>query len=122
MFSCRAAAAACLVASVSLLLWHWTSGAVPAAWLNGAAYGGLAVIAMAAMARCASQWHPALRRTAVLLACSILAGIDVGVSGLHGEAAQKTFFAALLGIALVVVAARHAPAVWRRRWLGEGQP
>jgi hypothetical protein len=55
----------------------------------------------------------------VLLACAALAGMDARLGGLHGEAWQKLFFAALLGVALVVLAARHAPAGLRRRWLGK---
>lgn len=87
---------------------------------NGLAYAALAICAMAIAGRCMAKCHPALNRMAILIACASLAGIDVGISGLQGEAAQKAFFAALLGIALVVLAARHAPAALRRRWLGKG--
>lgn len=101
-----------------ILVWHLQTGAMPALAANGLAYAALAACAMAFAGRCAARWHAALRRVAVLIGCALLAGIDVGVLGLTGEAAQKTFFAALLGIALVVLAARHAPAAVRRHWLG----
>jgi peptidoglycan/LPS O-acetylase OafA/YrhL len=120
MFSCMAAAAGFLAGWGLILAWHVLAGGPPAPLANGLAYGSLAVVALALVGRCAVKWHPALKRAAALLGCAMLAGIDIGLSGLHGEAGQKLFFAALLGVALVVLAARHAPAPLRRKWLGEG--
>ena len=85
---------------------------------NGLFYGVLGAVAMGVMGRCASGWHPAFRRMSGLLGCAILAGVDVGIAGIRGEPGQKLFFAALLGIALAVLFARHAPTGVRRRWLG----
>lgn len=119
MFSCVALAAGFLGSWALILLWHAQAGGAPPALANGLAYATLAVYAMAVIGRCATKWHPAFKRVAALLACAILAGADVGISGLQGEAAQKTFFAALLGVALVVLAARHAPLALRQRWLGK---
>lgn len=119
MFSCMAAAAGFLGGWALILVWHVQAGAMPALPANGLAYAALAAYAAAMAGRCAAKWHPALRRVAILVACAALAGIDVGLAGLAGEAGQKAFFAALLGIALVVLAARHAPAGLRRRWLGK---
>lgn len=119
MFSCVAAVAGFLGGWALILAWHAQAGGMPGLPANGLAYAALAVYAMALAGRCAAKWHPALRRVSALIACAILAGADVVISGLPGEAAQKTFFAALLGIALVVLAARHAPAGLRQRWLGD---
>lgn len=118
MFSCWSAAAGFLGGWVLILTWHLLAGAAPLLLVNGLLYAALAVYAMALASRCAAKWHPALRRVTTLIACAVLAGADIGLSGLQGESAQKSFFAALLGIALVVLAARHAPAGLRRRWLG----
>lgn len=120
MFSCTAGAAGVLALWVLIFVWHVLAGEPPGILANGLAYAGLGMAAMAFVSRCAAAWHAALRRVAALLACAILAGADIGLSGLRGEAGQELFFAALLGIALVVLAARHAPASWRRKWLGEG--
>lgn len=120
MFSCTAGAAGFLGGWALILAWHALAGETPGILANGLAYAGLGMAAMAFVSRCAATWHAALRRVAALLACAVLAGADIGLSGLHGEAGQELFFAALLGIALVVLAARHAPASWRRKWLGEG--
>lgn len=107
----------CVLAIVGLMLgwsliiaWHAWADGMPALLANGLAYAALASFAIALAGRCAPKWHPALKRVSTLMACAALAGADVGISGLQGEAAQKTFFAALLGIALVVMAARHLPA------------
>lgn len=121
MFSCMAGAAMLLLAWVLVLVWHALGGGTPVALANGLAYAGLGIIAMMVISRCAPGWHPALKRVSVLLTCAALAGVDVGLSGLRGEPGQKLFFAALLGIALVVLAARHAPASLRSKWLG-GRP
>jgi hypothetical protein len=118
MFSCVAGAAGFLGVWALILIWH-ALGGMPGAPVNGLAYAGLGIVAMMYVGRCLAQWHPALKRISVLLACVALAGVDVGLSGLRGEPGQKLFFAALLGIALVVLAARHAPASWRRKWLGD---
>lgn len=118
MFSCLAWTSGLLAAWCAVMVWHLQGGAPPAL-VNGLAYAGLGALAMALIGRCATTWHPALQRVSGLLFCAILAGIDVSVSGTGGEAGQKLFFAALLGIAAVVLAARHAPAAVRRRWLGE---
>jgi peptidoglycan/LPS O-acetylase OafA/YrhL len=118
MFSCVVGVAGLLAAWALILAWHVQTGGMPALPANGLAYAALAAYAAALAGRCATKWHPALRRVATLIACAVLAGVDVGIAGLQGETAQKTFFAALLGIALVVLAARHAPAGLRRRWLG----
>lgn len=120
MFSCVAAAAGFLGGWALILAWHVRAGGAPDLLAGGLAYAALAVYAMALAARCAPTWHPALRRVAVLLGCAVLAGIDAGIAGLQGETAQKAFFAALLGIALVAMAARHAPAALRQRWFGKG--
>ena len=120
MFSCVAAAAGFLGGWGLILVWHAEAGGMPSALANGLSYGTLAIYAVALAGRCAAKWHPALKRVAALLGCAILAGVDIGITGLQGEAAQKTFFAALLGIALVVLAARHVPAGLRSKWLGEG--
>lgn len=120
MFSCVAVAAGFLGGWALILAWHVQGAETPMLPANGLAYAALAIYGMALIGRCATQWHPALKRVAVLIACAALAGIDVGITGLRGEAAQETFFAALLGIALVVLAARHAPAGLRQRWLGTG--
>jgi hypothetical protein len=119
MFFCAVAAAGFVGGWGLILGWHVQAGAMPDLPANGLAYAALAICAMALAGRCTAKWHPALKRVSTLIACSVLAGIDVGLSGLSGEAAQKTFFAALLGIALVVLAARHAPAGLRQRWLGK---
>lgn len=91
--------------------------------INGLAYAALAALTVAAIGRYTSDngknWHPAFSRIVVLLSCAALAGVDTGLSGLAGEAAQKLFFSALLGIALVILVARHAPTAWQRRWLGQ---
>lgn len=105
---------------VLILVWRFLSEAALATSANVVAYALLAVIAMAAIGCCAAKWHPALKRMVALLACAILAGADAGMSGLEGEAAQKAFFAALLGIALIVLASRHAPSRLRQKWMGEG--
>lgn len=120
MYSCVAWAAAFAAGWGLILAWHVMGGGMPNLLANGLAYAVLAIIAMGVAGRCTPKWHPALKRVAALLACAILAGIDVGLAGQSGEAAQKLFFAALLGIAVVVLAARHAPAGLRRKWLGEG--
>jgi peptidoglycan/LPS O-acetylase OafA/YrhL len=120
MFSCAGGAAAFLAGWALILAWHAMDGGASASLANGLSYAALAILAMGLVGRCAAQWHPALKRVSALLACAVLAGVDIGLSGPHGEAGQKSFFAALLGIALVVLAARHAPAGLRRRWLGEG--
>jgi peptidoglycan/LPS O-acetylase OafA/YrhL len=119
MFSCVAAAAWVVAGWALILFWHARSGEIPGTLTNGLAYAGLAIMAMALIFRCAAKWHPALRRVFALLVCAAMAGVDTGLGGLHGEAGQKLFFSALLGIALVVLAARHAPAGLRRRWLGD---
>ena len=119
MFGCLAGIAGILAGWGMVLAWHAQAGGMPNALASGLAYAGLAAAVMALVSRCAAGWHAALKRMSALLACAILAGIDVGLSGLHGEAGQRLFFAALLGVALVVVAARHAPGGLRRRWLGE---
>jgi peptidoglycan/LPS O-acetylase OafA/YrhL len=119
MFSCVAATAGFLGGWALILSWHMQAGGMPPLPANGMAYAALAIYAGALVGRCAAKWHPALKRVAVLIACAALAGADVGITGLAGEDAQKTFFAALLGIALVVLAARHAPAALRQRWLGK---
>jgi peptidoglycan/LPS O-acetylase OafA/YrhL len=121
MFSCMAGAAVFLAVWALILVWHALVGGTPGALANGLAYAGLAIVAAAFISRCAIGWHPALKRASVLLTCAALAGVDVGLSDMHGEAGQKLFFAALLGIALVVLAARHAPASLRSKWLG-GRP
>lgn len=118
MYSCVAAAAGFLGVWALIVAWHVQAGGMPALPVNGLAYAALAAYAAALAGRCAAQWHPALRRVATLIVCAVLAGADVGITGLQGEAAQKSFFAALLGIALVILAARHAPAGLRRHWLG----
>ena len=118
MFSCVAAAAGFLGGWALILAWHVQVTEMPILPANGLAYAALAIYAMALTGRCAPRWHPALKRVAVLIACAALAGIDIGIAGLAGEAAQKTFFAALLGIALVVLIARHAPTALREKWLG----
>jgi peptidoglycan/LPS O-acetylase OafA/YrhL len=120
MFSCVAAAAGFLGGWALVLVWHVLAGEIPMLPANGLAYAALAIYGMALIGRCVSKWPAALKRVAVLIACAALAGIDVGITGLQGEAAQESFFAALLGIALVVLAARHAPAGLRQRWLGKG--
>lgn len=119
MFSCMARAAGFLALWTLILVWHVLAGEPPGVLANGLAYAGLGMAAMAFVSRCIAA-HAALRRVAALLACAALAGVDVGLSGLRGEAGQEVFFAALLGIALVVLTARHAPAGLRRKWLGEG--
>lgn len=119
MFSCVAGAAGFLAVWTLILIWHALAGGTPGALANGLAYAGLGIVAMMFISRCAARWHPPLKRVSVLLACAVLAGADVGLSGLYREAGQELFFAALLGIALVVLAARHAPAALRRKWLGE---
>lgn len=120
MFSCAAGAAGFLAVWFLILAWHALAGEMPGALANGLAYAGLGAAAMAFISRCAASWHAAFRRVVALLTCAGLAGADIGLSGLRGEAGQKLFFAALLGIALAVLAARHAPASLRRKWLGEG--
>jgi len=120
MFSCAAWIAGFLSVWLLILAWHFQSGVPLAASANAMAYALLAIVAAAATGRCAPKWHPALKRRSSLFACTILAVVDVGLAGLAGETAQEAFFAALLGIALVVLAARHAPASLRRIWLGEG--
>lgn len=90
----------------------------PPLLFNGLAYAVLAATCLAAVYR-VFKLHPALGRITTLLVCSTLAGVDTGLSGLSGEAAQKHFFAALLGIALTAVLARHTPVALRRRWLGD---
>lgn len=122
MLSCAAWAAGFLSGWALILLWHALAGGVPSMPANALAYAALAVCALTAIGRCAAQWLPALKRVAALIACAMLAGADAGITGLQGEAAQKSFFAALLGIALVVLPARHAPAGLRRRWLGKDSP
>lgn len=122
MFSCAAWAAGFLGGWALILSWHALAGGVPSLPANGLAYAALAACALAAIGRCTAQWPPALKRVAALIACAMLAGADAGITGLQGEAAQKAFFAALLGIALMVLAARHAPAALRRRWLGKDSP
>lgn len=119
MFSCVAGMAGFMGGWALILAWHLQAGGMPMLPANGVAYAALAIYGMALTGRCAQKWHPALRRVATLIVCSILAGADAGIVGLEGEAAQKTFFASLLGIALVVLAARHAPAGLRQRWLGK---
>lgn len=114
-----AAAAGFVGGWILILIWHMRAGGMPSLLVNGLAYAALAIYAVALAGRCAEKLHPALRRVAVLSVCAVLAGIDVGIADLQGEAAQKAFFAALLGIALVVLVARHAPAGLRRRWLGD---
>lgn len=118
MFSCVAAAAGFVLGWVLILFWHVQGGGSPVLTANGLAYAMLAICALAGIGRCGAKWLPALKRVAALIACAVLAGVDIGITGLQGEVAQKTFFAALLGIALVVLAARLAPAGLRRRWLG----
>jgi peptidoglycan/LPS O-acetylase OafA/YrhL len=120
MFSCLAAATGFLGGWALILTWHALAGGPPDPLTNGLAYAALAIVAMALVGRCAVKWHPALKRVAALLGCAILAGVDVGFSGQYGEDEQKLFFAALLGMALVVLVSRHAPAALRRKWLGEG--
>lgn len=119
MLSCVVAAAGFLGGWALILFWHVQVGGMPSLPANGLAYAALAAYALALVGRCAAKWHPALKRVAVLIACAALAGIDIGIVDLAGEAAQKAFFAALLGIALVVLAARHAPAGLRQRWVGK---
>lgn len=119
MFSCVAAAVGFLGGWALILAWHAQAGEMPMLPANGLAYAALAIYGVALIGRCASKWHAALKRVAVLIACAALAGIDVGITGLQGEAAQESFFAALLGIALVVLAARHVPAGLRQRWVGK---
>ena len=119
MFFCAGTAAGFLAGWGMILAWHSLAGSPPTSPMNGLAYAALAALAMACTGRCLANWHPALRRMSVLMACAALAGVDVGVSGLQGESAQKMFFAALLGIALVTLAARLVPAGLRRRWLGK---
>lgn len=118
MYSCLIWTASFLIAWSMVLLWHLV-GETPLLVVNGLAYAVLGIIALAFVSRCAPPWHPAFRRIAALLACAIMAGVDIGLSDHRGEVGQKMFFAALLGIALVVLAAKHAPAGLRRRWLGE---
>lgn len=118
MYSCMAAAAGFLGAWALVLVWHVQAGGLFALPANALAYAVLAAYALALAGRCMPVWHPALKRVSVLIGGAVLAGIDVGITGLQGEDAQKGFFAALLGIALAVLAARHAPARLRRRWLG----
>jgi peptidoglycan/LPS O-acetylase OafA/YrhL len=119
MFSCVAGAAGFLGGWALILAWHTQAGGMPVLPANGVAYAVLAAYGMALIGRCAQKWHPALKRVATLIVCAILAGADIGIVDLEGEAAQQTFFAALLGIALVALAARHAPAGLRQRWLGK---
>ncbi len=114
MLSCALATMGFVVGWLLILAWHAWAGGTPALLANGLAYAVLAGYATALAGRCAPKWHPALKRVATLIACAILTGVDVGISGLQGEAAQKAFFAALLGIALVVMAARHLPAGLRQ--------
>lgn len=118
MFSCTARAAGFLALWALILIWHALAGEPPGVLANGLVYAGLGMAAMAFVSRCAAA-HAALRRVAALLVCAVLAAVDVGLSGLRGETGQELFFAALLGIALVVLAARHAPAALRQRWLGK---
>lgn len=118
MHSCLAWVSSLSIAWILVLVWHF-SGNEPIVVANGLAYAGIGILAMALVSRCLSSWHPAFKRVSALLACAILAGVDIGLSGFRGEAGQKMFFAALLGIAIVVLAAKHAPAGLRRRWLGE---
>ena len=118
MYSCMAAAAGFLGAWALVLVWHVQAGGLFALPANVLAYAVLAAYALALAGRCLPAWHPALKRVSVLIGGAVLAGIDVGITGLQGEDAQKGFFAALLGIALAVLVARHASARLRRRWLG----
>lgn len=119
MFFCVGTASVFLAGWGMILAWHFLAGGPQPLPVNGLAYAALAALAMACTGRCLANWHPALRRMSVLMGCAALAGVDVGVSGLQGESAQKMFFAALLGIALVTVASRYVPAGLRRRWLGK---
>lgn len=120
MHSCVGAVGGVLAGWGLILVWHAQKGGMPEPLTNGLAYAGLTIIAMALIGRCAAnKWHPALKRVYALIALAMLAGLDVALSGVHGETGQKTFFAALLGIALVILVGRHAPAGLRRRWLGE---
>ncbi len=118
MYSCLIWGLSLAVGWIMVLLWH-VQGGEPLPLLNGAAYAVLGVMAVSFVSRCAPGWLPAFKRVGALLLCASLAGIDVAVSGLGGEAGQKLFFSALLGIAMVVLAARHAPRGLRRRWLAE---
>lgn len=120
MFFCAGMAAGFLAGWAMILAGHFLAGGPPPLPVYGLAYAALAALGMACTGRCLANWHPALRRMSVLMVCAALAGVDAGVSGLQGESAQKMFFAALLGIALVTLAARHVPAGLRRRWLGKG--
>ncbi len=104
---------------IAILAWHGQGGE-PDLLVNGITYGVVGIFALGLVGRCAKEWHPAFKRISALLACVVLSGVDVGLSGYRGEAGQKLFFASLLGIALVVLVARHSPAGLRRCWLGEG--
>lgn len=114
MLSCAMGMAGFIVGWSLIPAWHVWAGGAPALLANGLAYAALAGYALALAGRCIPKWHPALKRVATLIACASLAGVDVSISGLQGEVAQKAFFAALLGIALVVMAARHLPAGLRQ--------
>lgn len=118
MYSCLTCGLGLASAWIVVLAWHGLGGE-PSLLVNGLAYAVVGIFAVALVGRCAPEWHPAFKRISALLVCAILSGVDVGLSGFRGETGQKLFFAALLGIALVVLAARHAPVGLRRRWLGE---
>lgn len=118
MYSCLVWAAVLTLTWITVLAWH-ALGGEPSLLANGLAYAAVGILAMALVARCAPAWHAAFRRICALLTCAVLSGIDIGFSGYRGETGQKLFFAALLGIAMVVLASKHVPAGLRRYWLGE---
>lgn len=72
----------------------------------GAAYAAIAVLWLLALRDCKPDWHPAMHRTLALLSSVALALADTFTSGLAGEARQQLFFSALLGAAVVQVAAK----------------
>lgn len=74
----------------------------------GVGYAIFAGFVLFALRNCRPAWHPAMQRMVTLLAGAGLAALDVFLSGLSGETAQQAFFSALLGVALVQVAAKFA--------------
>ena len=96
--------------SATAVVWGLHEAAVfqgTALWLGyEIGYALVTSMMLLALARCREAWHPALRRMLDLLAGAGLAGLEATLAGLSGEPAQRAFFSALLGAALVLVAGR----------------